>query len=169
VDIDIVLQDAVMPGGGGLNLAVIARLVAELPSVRYIKEESPPAGPKISQIVRDLGDRVGVISGNAGGTLLSDLARGAVGCMPASVPVPGLVQVYEAWARGNVDLAYELFERVYRLIGFTIEHYGPATPEVLRRKGLFPTSCVRPPSAPPLDEVDHDELTRLLGRAGDLV
>src|SRR5205085_12091526 len=65
VEIDIVVQDNVMPGGGGsLSLDVIARLAAELPTVRYVKEESPPTGPRISWLVRELGERVGVISGN---------------------------------------------------------------------------------------------------------
>jgi dihydrodipicolinate synthase/N-acetylneuraminate lyase len=169
VDIDIMLQDNVMPGGGGqLGLTVIADLVEALPSVRYVKEETPPTGRRISWIVRELGERVAVISGNGGATLLNDLARGAVACMPASAPVAGLVRVYEAWRRGDVDEAFELFERLARLIAFSGEHFGPATAEILRRKGLFPTAYVRPPSGPELDDVDGEELTRLLARAGEL-
>jgi len=170
VDIEIVVQDSLMPSGGGtLDLAVIAQLVAEIPSITYVKEENPPTGPKISQIIREFGGRIDVISGNGGKRILNDLARGVVGCMPGSVAVPGLVQVYEAYVSGDIDRAYDIFERIYRVIWFNSEHYGPATPEILRRKGIFPTSSVRPPCAPPLDQVDHQELTRLLARAGDLV
>jgi dihydrodipicolinate synthase/N-acetylneuraminate lyase len=170
VDIEIVVQDNLMPGGGGsLSVPLIVQLVAEIPSITYIKEENPPTGPKISQIVRELGGRVGVISGNGGKRILNDLARGVVGCMPGSVAVAGLVQVYEAYVSGDIDRAYDVFERLYRVIWFNSEHYGPATPEILRRKGIFPTSYVRPPCAPPLDNVDHQELTRLMARAGDLV
>jgi dihydrodipicolinate synthase/N-acetylneuraminate lyase len=170
VDIEIVVQDNLMPGGGGsLSVPLIVQLVAEIPSITYIKEENPPTGPKISQIVRELGGRVGVISGNGGKRILNDLARGVVGCMPGSVAVAGLVQVYEAYVSGDIDRAYDVFERFYRVIWFNSEHYGPATPEILRRKGIFPTNYVRPPCAPPLDNVDHQELTRLMARAGDLV
>lgn len=170
VDIEIVVQDNLMPGGGGsLSVPLIVQLVAEIPSITYIKEENPPTGPKISQIVRELGGRAGVISGNGGKRILNDLARGVVGCMPGSVAVAGLVQVYEAYVSGDIDRAYDVFERLYRVIWFNSEHYGPATPEILRRKGIFPTNYVRPPCAPPLDNVDHQELTRLMARAGDLV
>ena len=170
VDIEIVVQDNLMPGGGGsLSVPLIVQLVAEIPSITYIKEENPPTGPKISQIVRELGGRVSVISGNGGKRILNDLARGVVGCMPGSVAVAGLVQVYEAYVCGDIDRAYDVFERIYRVIWFNSEHYGPATPEILRRKGIFPTNYVRPPCAPPLDNVDHQELARLMARAGDLV
>lgn len=170
VDIEIVVQDSLMPSGGGtLDLPLMAQLVADIPSVTYVKEENPPTGPKINQIIREFGGRVDVISGNGGKRILNDLARGVVGCMPGSVAVPGLVQVYEAYVSGDIDRAYDIFERIYRVIWFNSEHYGPATPEILRRKGIFPTSSVRPPCAPPLDQVDHQELTRLLARAGDLV
>lgn len=170
VEIEIVVQDNLMPsGGGGLSVPLMAQLAAEIPSITYIKEESPPTGPKIGQIIRELGGRVDVISGNGGKNILNDLARGVVGCMPGSVAVPGLVQVYEAYFKGDLDRAYDIFERIYRVIWFNSQHYGPATTEILRRKGIFPTNYVRPPCAPPLDEIDHQELTRLLQRAGDLV
>jgi dihydrodipicolinate synthase/N-acetylneuraminate lyase len=169
VDIEIVVQDNLMPSGGGLSVPLMARLVAEIPSIGYIKEENPPTGPKISQIIREFGNRVAVISGNGGKNILNDLARGVVGCMPGSVAVPGLVQVYEAYVSCDVDQAYDIFERIYRIIWFNSQHYGPATTEILRRKGIFPTNYVRPPCAPPLDEIDHQELTKLLARAGDLV
>jgi dihydrodipicolinate synthase/N-acetylneuraminate lyase len=169
-DIALILQDNVMPGGGGtLSLSVMSRLVDELPAIRFVKEENPPEGPRITQIVQELGERVDVISGNGGGTLLNDLARGVVGCMPGSALVRGLVQAYEAWAAGDTESAYAVFERVFRLIAFSAAHYGPATVELLCRKGVFPNAYVRPPSGPPLDEVDREELSQLLERAGDLV
>jgi 4-hydroxy-tetrahydrodipicolinate synthase len=170
VDIEIVVQDNLMStGGGGLSVPLMTRLVASIPSITYIKEENPPTGPKISQIIQELGDRVDVISGNGGKNILNDLARGVVGCMPGSVGVRGLVQAYEAYTNGAIDRAYDVFERIYRILWFNSQHYGPATTEILRRKGIFPTNYVRPPSGPPLDEVDHRELTMLLERAGDLV
>jgi dihydrodipicolinate synthase/N-acetylneuraminate lyase len=169
VDIDIVLQDNVMPGGGGqIGLSVIADLVNKLPSVRYVKEETPPTGLRISWIVRELGERVGVISGNGGATLLNDLARGAVSCMPGCAPIAGLVRIYESWQRGDLDEAFGVFERVARLIAFSGEHFPPASVEILHRKGLFPTAYVRAPRGPELDDVDRDELTRLLTRAAEL-
>ena len=169
VDVQIVVQDNLMAtGGGGLSVPLILQMVAEIPAVTYVKEENPPTGPKITQLTRALAGRAGVITGNGGRKLPSDLARGAVGCMPGSVAVAGLVQAYQACREGDVERARDIFQRVYPLIMFCSEHYGPATVEVLRRRGLFPTAFVRPPCAPPLDEIDQEELTLLLARAGDL-
>jgi dihydrodipicolinate synthase/N-acetylneuraminate lyase len=169
VDIDIILQDNIMPGGGGqIGLSVMADIVDKVPSIRYVKEEASPTGPRISWIVRELGERVEVISGNGGATLLNDLARGAVACMPGCSPLVGLVRIHELWKQGNVDEAFGLFERVARLIAFLGEHFPAASVEILHRKGLFPTAHVRPPSGLELDDVDRDELTRLLARAAEL-
>ncbi len=169
VDIDIVLQDNVMPGGGGqIPLHVIGELVARLPSVRYVKEEAEPTGPRISWIVRELGERVEVISGNGGATLLNDLARGAVACMPGCSPLTGMVRIYESFQRGDIDEASAVFEQVARLIAFSGERFPQASVEIMHRKGLFPTAHVRAPSGLELDDVDRDELTRLLARAGEL-
>jgi dihydrodipicolinate synthase/N-acetylneuraminate lyase len=169
VDVNLILQDNAMPGGGGqIGLGVMLDLVERLPSIRYVKEEVSPTGARISWIVRELGDRVGVISGNGGSTLLNDLARGAVACMPGCSPLVALVRIYESWKRGDIDEAFALFERVARLIAFSGEHFPAASVEILHRKGVFPTARVRAPSGLELDEIDHDELTRLLGRAGEL-
>ena len=69
-------------------MSAIARLVAEVPAVRYVKEETMPCGQRISALLatREIGDVphfIGVLGGAGGHYILDELARGALGTMPA--------------------------------------------------------------------------------------
>ncbi|MEX2541644.1 MAG: dihydrodipicolinate synthase family protein [Trueperaceae bacterium] len=170
VDTEIIIQDNMMStGGGSVGVPLMIELASDIPTITYIKEENPPTGARIAELRQALPDRVGIITGNGGKSLMSDLKRGAAGCMPGAIAVPGLIKVYEAYSAGEPDRAYEIFERTLPIIMFASEHYGPGTTEILRRKGIFPTSFVRPPCAPGLDEAANEQLSQLLMRAKDLV
>jgi 4-hydroxy-tetrahydrodipicolinate synthase len=80
-DLPIVVQN-VAPG---LSPDFLIRLLREIEQIRYIKEEASPSAHNLSAVVRAAGDRCdGIFGGAFGRWMLSELRRGAGGCMPAS-------------------------------------------------------------------------------------
>src|SRR6202158_5997901 len=83
-ELPIMLQNAPPPAGAGIDMSAIARVVGEVPAVRYVKEETMPCGQRISALLatREIGDapRFIGVRGGAGGRFNPDeLARGAPG------------------------------------------------------------------------------------------
>ena len=80
----------------------IAKLVEEVPSIEYIKEERPPGPKHIAEVHKLVGDKVKTIFGGFGGRFLPDeLRRGANGCMPACEIADLLAKVMEIWWTGD--------------------------------------------------------------------
>ena len=98
----VIIQNA-PPFGISLPTSVVLRLVDEIEPVSYVKEERPPAGHHIGDILRGSSPKLrGVFGGTAGLYLPSELQRGAVGCMPSAGVVDILVAAYNAFMAGDV-------------------------------------------------------------------
>lgn len=60
--IDIMLQNAPAPMGIGLSLEKVAELARDVDGIRYVKEEAPPSGQRITQLTGLAGeDRKSVV------------------------------------------------------------------------------------------------------------
>lgn len=139
----------------------IAKLVEDVPSIEYIKEERQP-GPKHIREVHDLvGDRVKTIFGGAGGKFLPDeLKRGANGCMPACELGDVLARFFGLWWEGKEEEARSLHRRVLPLINLQSH---PFMRYLLKRRGVFSTLVERVPNSKiALDEDDRREISKLL-------
>lgn len=156
----LMLQDAQPP----VAPAAVAELAAEVPSLRYVKEEAADSGHRIGELRRLLGERVLIFSG--GSYLLDDLARGAVGAIPGSVGVADLARAFNRYQAGdhaggraayNHFLPLSFWRRQFPLLG---------AKEVLRRQGVFKAAYLRRPNGQHLDEQDQRELTELLAVMG---
>jgi 4-hydroxy-tetrahydrodipicolinate synthase len=171
--VPIMLQNAPPPAGGGFDAAAVAQIVARVPAVRYVKEEAMPCGQRITallarQEIAAAPHFAGVLGGAGARYLLDELARGAIGTMPACELTDVHVRMVRAWRAGDGALARMLYNRTLPLLNFQAVFRWPATKEVLKRRGVIDDARVRAPG-PRLDAQDQIELDTMLGEIEDLL
>jgi dihydrodipicolinate synthase/N-acetylneuraminate lyase len=169
----IMLQNAPPPAGAGFDMAAIARVVVAVPAVRYVKEEAMPCGQRISALLGrpelvDAPHFEGVLGGAGGRYLLDELARGAIGTMPAVELADVHVVMMRAWRNNSRALARVLYNRSLPLLNFQAVFRWAMTKEVLRRRGVIDNAHVRAPG-PRLDAQDQVELGIMLDEIADLL
>lgn len=165
----VMLQNAPAPMGVGLGVDEVVALTAQVPAIAYVKEETMPSGHRITALSERAGESVQAVFGGAGARyVLDELARGAMGTMPACEITEVHVAMLAAWAAGDRDRARELFERTLPLLSMQAVFRWRLTKAILLRRGLIGSDHVRAPG-PSLDRHDQQELTILLDRIGDLL
>lgn len=158
----LILQDAEIT----VEPCDIVALANQVSSIRYVKEEAPGSGHRITALRRLAGDRLTILSGGA--YLLDELERGAQGAIPGSVGVADLVRAYECHRAGDRDGARAAFNHFLPLSFWRRQFPRLGAKEVLRRRGIFRSACLREPAeTPPLDEYDHVELGALMDAMGE--
>lgn len=168
-DMPIMLQNAPVPMGLGLSPAAVLDIVRAAPGIRYVKEENAPCGQRITALCEQGGDLLEGVFGGAGGRYIADeLARGAIGTMPAVEIVDLHVQLVAAHRAGDWECVRSLFERTLPLLNMQAIYRWRLTKEVLRRRGLIANAFARAPG-PVLDQHDLRELDELLERLADLL
>lgn len=168
-DVPLIAQNAPPPLGSGYGTPFVRQLIERVPAVRYVKEENTPGGQRITQLLTDPPTALAGVFGGAGGRYLMDeLARGAIGAMPACELTEIHVRIYDAYRAGDVSTARTLYDRTLPLLTFQTVFRMDMTKEVLRRRGLIESAHVRVGSVA-LDVGDHAELTLLLEGAADLL
>ncbi len=164
VDIPIFIQNGSPPQGSALTPDFICKLASEIGEIEYVKEETPPAGPRIANIIRKCGSNLkGVFSGSGGQWMLDEKERGACGCMPACF-VPDLhVRVWEFHEAGKNQQARDLFNILLPIFNLrSIPQYSlPVAKEILVRRGILAASYVRQPGTKILDELDKNEFDKV--------
>ena len=148
-----------------LGAQALAEVVAAVPGVRFVKEESNPPTHGISAVVKALGDSIeGVFGGIGGVYLVNELERGAIGTMPSPAFVDRVVGAYRTWTTHGADAAQEEIESMGSLFTREVLYNVAFHKEVLRRRGVIAGTTVRIAS-PTLDEVDLADLERMMQRA----
>jgi 4-hydroxy-tetrahydrodipicolinate synthase len=167
--IDIMLQNAPAPMGIGLSLDKVAALTREVEGIRYVKEEAPPSGQRITRLTDLAGDSLLAVFGGAGARyVIDELTRGAKGTMPACEISELHVAMVDKFLGGDEQGARDLFERTLPLLNMQAIFRWRLTKEVLKRRGLIESTYVRAPGAE-LDRFDRMELDALLKRLADLL
>ena len=162
--IPLMLQDQQFP----MSVAAIARLVADEPRVRYVKEEvSAPAVAtlKMSEIRAAAGEGLLLVGGRGGQAIVTELRRGAVASMPSCLGVPGLVRTYEAFARGDVAMARAEAARNAPVLLMRAQYSQQIVKAYLHAIGVFSTDLMREPAGSRVDDVDLAELLDAIERA----
>lgn len=168
-DVPIMLQNAPMPMGLGLAPAAVLDIARAAPGIRYVKEETVPCGQRITALRERGEDLLDGVFGGAGGRYITDeLARGAIGTMPAVEIADLHVQLVAAHRAGDWTRVRWLFERTLPLLNMQAVYRWRLTKEVLRRRGLIASAFVRAPG-PVLDKHDLRELDELLESLADLL
>ena len=167
--IAIMLQNAPPPMGIGLALDRVAALAREVDAIRFVKEEAPPSGQRITLLSNLAGDSLDAVFGGAGGRyVIDELTRGARGTMPACEITELHVAMLAAFEASDQERARHLFERTLPLLNMQAIFRWRLTKEVLRRRGLIDSTFTRAPG-PEFDRFDRLELDALLNRLGDLL
>jgi 4-hydroxy-tetrahydrodipicolinate synthase len=167
--IDIMLQNAPAPMGIGLSLEKVAELAREVDGIRYVKEEAPPSGQRITRLTELAGDSLRAVFGGAGARyVIDELVRGAEGTMPACEITELHVAMVDRFHRNDEAGARDLFERTLPLLNMQAIFRWHLTKEVLRRRGLIESTFVRA-AGPAMDRHDRSELAALLSRLTDLL
>ncbi|SEQ25243.1 4-hydroxy-tetrahydrodipicolinate synthase [Faunimonas pinastri] len=168
-DIEIVLQNAPAPRGSDLAPDTILEIVRGNRSIRYVKEETLPAGPAISRILAGKPDHVvGVLGGGGARYIIEELNRGACGAMPAAEIADVHVALYEAHKQGDVALARDLYRRTLPLLVIQALWRMRFTKYVLTKRGVLRNDVVRARIAD-FDANDRSEIDAWLESIDDLL
>jgi 4-hydroxy-tetrahydrodipicolinate synthase len=164
----VILQNARI--GFPVSPEVLRGVVTSIPHIRYLKEESSPSTHRLSATIATLGDSVdGVFAGLGGVYLLNELARGAVGSMPAPPVVDLLCRCYDAEITGDHTEARRILDSLAPLFSLDLLYNIASFKHVLAARGIIAHTACRVP-APSLDQPDQTELDehlRALGLLGD--
>ncbi len=144
----IVLQDYPETSGVRISPAQVLAVLEECPFVVAVKSEAPPTAAAIGALTPKTS--VPVFGGLGGVGLLDELAAGAAGAMTGFSHPEGLRAALDAWTAGGYAAARKAFAPWLPLVNFEAQPgVGLALrKEILRRRGLFASGAVRPPSRP---------------------
>lgn len=164
--VDIILQNAPAPRGSDLSPEAVLEVVRRVAAVRYVKEETLPAGPAISTILADAPEHLaGVIGGGGARYILDEYDRGACAAMPALEIADVHVALDRAYRAGRRGEARALYVKSLPLLVLQAVYRMRLTKHVLVRRGILDNTIVRAPT-PALDHQAIDDIDCCLGEIG---
>ena len=168
-EVPLMLQNAPPPAGSGLAVGVVIEIAQAVPEIAYVKEEALPCGARISQLLAANIPTLRGVFGGAGGRYITDeLARGAVGTMPACEVTEIHVALMNAHRSGDRARVRHFYNRMLPLLNFQAVFRMAMTKETLRRRGII-THAGKRAAGPELDPGDQRELSEMLAEVADLL
>ena len=165
----IMLQNVPPPAGAGLDPVVLIDILAAVPSIRYVKEETLPSGQRLSRVRAHAPTSLLGLFGGAGGRYITDeLRRGACGTMPAIELAEVHVALFAAHRRGDAAAVRQLFTRMLPVLNVQAVFRWSLTKYVLLRRGLISDARQRM-AGPLLDELDRQDVDDFLADLSDLL
>ncbi|MGN6486421.1 MAG: dihydrodipicolinate synthase family protein [Devosia sp.] len=166
----LVLQNVVGQGASPMSAALLAELVNDIPTARFVKEESGYPAQTVGEIIRLCGDRLeGVMGGKAGKTLLEEVRHGVAGTMPACEFADVHVKLWNAIEAGDDRLARDIFYRLLPLLDMESNYGMPLMKEVLKMRGVIPSSAVRQSGFRALDDNARAEAAAIMDGLRELM
>jgi 4-hydroxy-tetrahydrodipicolinate synthase len=164
--IPIVLQDHPASSEVHLSVALMLRLVREVPAIRCIKEEAVPTAAKIRQLRDGMGNpRLPILTGLGALYAPFDLQAGSDGFNTGFAFPEVLTAMVGAARAADWQRVHELYARFAALIVFEQQPGVAIRKEILRRRGLLASSRARHPGAsitPPVARQLDELLARTL-------
>ena len=151
---------------GDMSVDLILRMAAKIPTLRYVKDEAGVTLPRLTEYRKRGQILAGVFTGKHGPTFIDDLARGAVGNMPASGFADLYVAVWQDWKNGKRDEAMDMFAKTLVLIS-DAQTYGVAGQKyILELRGVFRnTKCRTTPPNAVFDDEAREAIRRSVSYA----
>lgn len=167
--VPVIVQDAPAATGTTLSPDLLARICRDSDHVRWVKVEAPPTARKIADIVGTTNGAMGILGGMGGRNLIAELRAGATGTMIGCALPQVFVEIYEAWASGDVERAERLWEALLPILTFddSVDTFIACQKVLLERDGTFETARLRSP-APRLEEPARQEWLRRIERLAAL-
>lgn len=165
----LMLQNVPPPVGAGLDPEVVLEVLAAVPSIRYVKEETLPSGQRLS-VLRDKAppNLLGVFGGAGGRYITDELRRGAAGTMPAIELAEVHTALFKAHREGDADRVRTLFTRMLPVLNVQAVFRWSLTKYVLKKRGLVADTRQRMPG-PLLDALDMADVDAFLADIEDLL
>jgi 4-hydroxy-tetrahydrodipicolinate synthase len=159
----LVLQNAMGPGLTTMSAALLAELINELPSARFVKEESGHPAQTAGEIIRLAGSRLeGVMGGRAGKSFMEELRHGVTGTMPACEIADVHVALWKAIEAKDDHRVRRIFQRLLPLLDLESMYGMPLMKEVLKMRGVIGSSAVRIGGARALDDHARNEAAYIM-------
>ncbi len=164
-----VLQDYPLTTNVSIAAKVIDRIVRDVPSCVMLKHEDWPGLAKIGALRAASANgetrRISILCGNGGLFLPEEMGRGADGAMTGFCYPEMMVGVVEAYGRGDIERAHDIFDAYLPLaryeqqqgIGLACRKY------VLAKRGVIASAKQRKPGTV-LSQADRADIERLLAR-----
>ena len=169
-DLPLVLQNAIGPGATVMSPAFMADIIADVPTARFIKEETAYPAQTTGAVIAAAGNKLlGVMGGRAGKTLMEELPHGICGTMPACEYTDGHVALWRAIEAGDMGQARRIFRHLLPLLDFEASYGIPVCKEVLKRRGVIASATWRQTGYRPLDAHARAELDTLLAGLAEIV
>ena len=160
---ELMLQNAPSPIGAGLSPQSVSAVAQAIPQIRYVKEETSPSGPRITELIKTKPESVLGVFGGAGGRFLMDeLIRGAVGAIPAVELTDLHVALFRAHQEHNDELARDLYRLSLPLLVAQSNYRMRLTKYVLRKRGVCESEYVRASELPQLDQFARQGIDQML-------
>jgi 4-hydroxy-tetrahydrodipicolinate synthase len=146
--IPIVLQDHPASSEVHFPVALMLRLVREVPAIQCIKEEAVPTAPKIRLVREGFRERsVPILSGLGALYAPFDLEAGSAGFNTGFAFPEVLVTMVDASRAGDWDRVYDVYARFAPLLVYEQQPGVAFRKELLRRRGLIASARARHPGA----------------------
>jgi 4-hydroxy-tetrahydrodipicolinate synthase len=148
IGIALVVQDHPASTGVHMSIALMSRIVSEIPRVACIKEEATPTPPKIRALRQAMKTRpVPILTGLGALYGQFDLEAGSSGFNTGFAFPEVLMAMVTATNGGDAARMRELYTRFLPLIAFEQQPGVAVRKEILRLRGLIRSSKVRHPGA----------------------
>lgn len=166
----LVIQNVSGQGASALSASLIAELVREIPTARFVKEESGYPAQTVGEIIKLSGDKLeGVMGGKAGKTLMEEVRHGVSGTMPACEIADVHVALWNAIEKKDDKRARQIFQRLLPLLDLESNYGMPLMKEVLKMRGVIPNATVRQSGFRMLDDAARAEAAAIMDELADLM
>ena len=169
-DVPWALQDHPVSTTVQMSAAVVLKILKNSPRCVMLKHEDWPGLAKLSAICTAMqkGElrKISILTGNGGGLFLpEELVRGANGAMTGFAYPEMMVDVCAAYAAGNVERAFDIFDAYLPLAKY--EQQGgiglAVRKHILAERGAIASAAIRKPG-PKLSALDIADIKRLTAR-----
>lgn len=162
IHIPIVAQDHPASTQVHMTVALLLRIIRDVPKVASIKEEAVPTAPKIRALAAGMKERkVPILTGLGALYGLFDLQAGSAGFNTGFAFPEVLMAMVKAARTGNWPRAQEIYARFLPLIVFEQQPGVAIRKEIFRLRGALKASKVRHPGAD-LQPATAEQLRKLL-------
>jgi dihydrodipicolinate synthase/N-acetylneuraminate lyase len=166
----LVIQNIIGQGATTMSAASIAELVHEIPTARFVKEESGYPAQTVGEIIRLCSGKLeGVMGGRAGKTLLEEVRHGVSGTMPACEIADVHVALWNAIEAGEETRVRTIFQRLLPLLDMESNYGMPLMKAVLKMRGVIGSSAVRQSGYRMLDAHALEEAATILDDLTDFM
>lgn len=149
VHIPIMVQYAPEQTGVTIPPETFCRLASECPNIIYYKIECKPAGPYVTELLKQTDRRMNIFVGNAGFQLIECMDRGAIGAMPGCSMYDVYLDIYHRYIDGERGKALELHNRLLPMLNHirqNVEQIILFEKRILKRRGIIASDYCRKPS-----------------------